>query len=550
MSEFELITLRNRMERGRDNKASRGELVLLVPIGYQKLPVTGEVILEPDEQAQSVVRLVFEKFQELGTAWKVFRYLIDHDIELGYRCHRGANRGQLEWKRAEPQRVMRILRHPMYAGSYAYGMHTTGNSFRSPEDIRVLIHDRFPAYISWEQYLANQNRLHQNQSSAATPGVTRRGNGLLSGLICCGRCGYRLQTTHKKRSRCQYACGSHLNKGIPQTCHSVGAAELDQLVSEKILQALEPAALELSLRAAADVDRERRQLHGHWQRKLDQARYEAERIERQYQEVEPENRRVARTLETRWDQALQAEQKLREDYDRFLQTTPPEITADERAKIESLSASIPKLWDADGTTNADRKDIIRCLVERVEVTAQSDSEFMDVTIHWKEHFTSHHEIVRSVGTYQQLRDYDQLVQRLQQLYSEGRTISQMADRLNAEGFVPPRRRGVYSEHVLGPLLLRLGLVCEHRRKDVLQVDEWWVSDLATKLGIGTQKVYYWINQQWIQSRRSPVRKYWIVWADTDELQRLEQLKTHRSSWTGARVPELTTPKLRPERESQ
>jgi len=545
MSEFELITLRNRMERGRDNKASRGELILSVPIGYQKLPETGEVILEPDEEAQAVVRLVFEKFRELGTAWSVFRYLIEHQIELGYRCQRGANRGKLEWRRAEPQRVMRILRHPMYAGAYAYGMHNTGNSFRPPEAFQVLIHDRFPAYIDWQEYLANQNRLQQNQSSSTTPGSTRRGNGLLTGLVCCGRCGYRLRVTHKQRNRCQYACGSHLKKGLPQTCHGVSATEVDQLVSEKVLQALEPASLELSLCAAGDMDRERQRLHSHWQRKLDQARYEAERIERQYQAVEPENRRVARTLEARWDHALQKELKLREDYDRFLQTTPLGLRDDERSKIQSLAKEIPKLWYAPETTNVDRKDIIRCLVDRVDVTAQSDSEYVDVVIHWKECFTSHHEIARSVGKYQQLRDYDQLVHRLRRLYSEGLTVSQMADRLNVEGFVPPRRRGVYSEGVLSPLLRKLGLACEFQQKEILRDNEWWVRDLSKQLSVGTQKVYYWIKQQWIHSRRSPVKKHWIVWADADEIERLQKLKAHQSSWTGARVPELTTPKPRP-----
>lgn len=545
MSEFELVTLRNRMERGRDNKAARGELVLLVPIGYQKLPVTGEVILESDEQAQSVVRLVFEKFRELGTAWKVFRYLIEHDIQLGYRCQRGAKRGQLEWRRAEPQRVMRILHHPMYAGAYAYGMHSTGNSFRSPDDFRVLIHDRFPAYITWEEYLANQQRLKQNQSSPATPGATRAGSGLLAGLACCGQCGYRMKVAHKKRHRCQYACDSHLKKGVSRACSSVSATEVDELVVTKVLQVLEPAALQLSLRTSTDVERERQQLHQHWRRKLDQARYEAERIERQYQQVEPENRRVARTLETRWDQALQAERKLCEDYDRFLQTTPAELSASERARIEALSTSIPQVWNASGTTSTDRKDIIRCLVDRVDVAAHSNSEFMDVTIHWKGRFTSQHEIPRSVGTYRQLRDYNDLVQRLRDLHEKGLTISQIAEQLNEEGFVPPRRRGRYTGRILAPLLKQLGLVGEHRRTDILRSDEWWVRDLAKELGVGTQKVYYWIKQQWLHARRSPLRKHWIAWADADEIKRLKQLARHGSSWTAARVPELTTPKFRP-----
>lgn len=390
----------------------------------------------------------------------------------------------------------------------------------------------------------NQKRLQQNRSLPATPGSPRSGNGLLAGIIRCGHCEYRLSVTHKRRNRCQYQCTSHLKKGVPPTCASVSAKEVDELVAQRVLQALEPAALELSLKAADDVDHERRRHHDIWQRKLDQVRYESERIERQYQSVEPEHRSVARTLESRWNEALQKEQTLREEYDRFLKQSLTELSQDERKTIQALSQSIPKLWHASGTTNIDRKDIVRCLVDRVVVTAQRDSEYVDVTIHWKEHFTSHHDISRTVATYEQMRDYDQLVERLRTFYAQGLTGEQMAAKLNDEGFTPPRRRNAYSKTMVTALLRKLNLVREVKRTDVLQENEWWVRGLADKLGVGTQKVYYWIKQEWIHSRRSPVKKVWIVWADDDEVERLEQLKTHISSWTAARSPELATPKKR------
>ena len=127
MSEYELITLRNRLERGRDNKAVRGELFLHVPIGYLKSP-SGQVLQEPDEQARGVVQLVFDKFEELGTVWRVFRYLKQNKIQLGFRCLRGPKRGQLEWRRPTHTRILAILRHPIYAGVYAYGLHRPGRT--------------------------------------------------------------------------------------------------------------------------------------------------------------------------------------------------------------------------------------------------------------------------------------------------------------------------------------------------------------------------------------------------------------------------------------
>ena len=158
MSEFELVTLRNRLLRGSRNKAERGELFALVPIGYLKLH-TGEVVHEPDEQARGMVQLVFDKFQELGSAHAVYRYLITNDLQLGFRCQRGAKRGELEWRYPSPARILAILRHPIYAGAYAYGIHRNGKKnpvtgrteggtwFVPPEEMTVLIRDRLPAYI-------------------------------------------------------------------------------------------------------------------------------------------------------------------------------------------------------------------------------------------------------------------------------------------------------------------------------------------------------------------------------------------------------------------
>ncbi|MEQ9586897.1 MAG: recombinase family protein [Parvibaculaceae bacterium] len=544
MSEFELITLRNRLERGRDNKATRGELILHVPIGYCKVPTTGEVVLEPDEEARAVVQLVFDKFKELGSAWRVFRYLIENDIQLGYRSQRGANRGQLEWRQPNAQRITSVLHHPMYAGAYGYGMHRKGRAFLPLDEMRVLIQNRFPAYISWQQYLENQDRLQQNRSTKQTAGTSRRGENILAGLVYCGRCGYRMGTRHRERRRYQYFCETHLQTGSEQTCYGLSARELDQLVSDKVLQALEPASIELSLKAADDIEHERIRLHDHWRRRLEQAQYEAERIERQYQAVEPENRRVARTLESRWEEALRKEQKLREDYDRVLGETPTVLSEEDRTKITSMCSDVRKLFDAPETTARDRKDIVRCLVQRVDVFVEPQSEYVDVTIHWHGGFASQYEIARSVWKYGQLRDYDRLVERVTQLHTQGTTVPQIAETLNEEGFVPPRRRGGYSTHVVAPLLKQLGLVAEINQAQVLDEDEWWVRDLAGELCIYPQKIYYWIEKGWIHARQSPARKHWIVWADQDEVERLQQLKQQRSSWTARRAPELTTPKPR------
>jgi DNA invertase Pin-like site-specific DNA recombinase len=558
MSEYELVTLRNRLLRGSRNKAERGELFLAVPLGYLKT-ATGEIVQEPDEQARGMIRLVFDKFEELGSAYAVVRYLAANHLRLGFRRQRGGRIGELEWRPASPTRILSILRHPIYAGAYAYGLHragkrdpATGHSaggkwFVPPEELAVLIQRRLPAYISWDQYLANQERLRQNRSLHDTQGVPKRGAALLPGLVVCGKCGHRLSTRYKADKRPSYYCGDDRRLGLAEPCGHIAAAPLDELVAREVLRALEPAALELSLRAIDDVEQERKRLHDQWRLKLERARHEAARAERQYHAVEPENRLVARTLEARWEEALKQQRQVEEDYHRFLAKLPTTLSAADRERIRGLSQSVAALWHAAGTSAQDRKQIIRCLVERVVVVADRASELNDVTIVWQGGLTTQHQIARPVGSYEQLKDYGRLTERVTELHREGLHLAAIAGKLNEEGFVPPRRRGAFTESGIGTLLRDLGLVGELFRDDLLGEDEWWIPDLARQLGVIPQKIHYWVKRGWIHARRTPSGKHLIVWADKEEQRRLSGLANHNSSWVAARHPDLVIPKQRPER---
>jgi DNA invertase Pin-like site-specific DNA recombinase len=394
MSEFELVTLRNRLIRGSRNKAERGELFLSVPLGYFKTP-SGEVVQEPDEQARGMIRLVFSKFEELGSAYAVYRYLIVNNLRLGFRRQRGGRIGELEWKPASPNRILSILRHPFYAGAYAYGLHRAGTRhpstgraeggkwFVPPEELPVLLRDRLPAYISWDQYMKNQAKLKQNRSLLETRGVPKRGEALLQGLVVCGKCGLRMASRYKTDKKPSYYCGEHARSPMIEYCGHISAATLDDLVARKVLRALEPAALDLSLRTIENVERERKRLHDRWRQNLERVGQEVARAERQYQTVEPENRLVARTLEARWEDALKKQRQVEEEYHRFLAKLPASIGAADRARIKSLAGSIATLWHAAGTSAVDRKQIIRCVVERVILVSDKSTENNHVTIVWQ-----------------------------------------------------------------------------------------------------------------------------------------------------------------------
>jgi DNA invertase Pin-like site-specific DNA recombinase len=558
MSEYELVTLRNRLLRGSRNKAERGELFLHVPVGYLKTS-TGEVVQEPDEQARGMVQLVFDKFEELGSAYAVFRYFIANRVQLGFRPQSAARGGELEWRSPTPNCVLAILRHPIYAGAYAYGLHRHGTKnpatgrteggkwFVPPEEMPVLLHDRLPAYISWDRYLANQERLKQNRSLHETRGAPKPGAALLQGLVVCGKCGHRLSTRYKARQRPAYFCNEYWRSDLPECCSRITAATLDDVVVRELLRALEPAALELSLRAIENVEQERQRLHDQWRQKLERVRYEVGRAERQYHAVEPENRLVARTLEARWEEALKKQRELEEEHHRFLAKLPAALSAADRERIQALSRNVPSLWNGAGTTATDRKQIVRCLVERVVVAADQVTEFADVTIVWKGGLTTEHQVARPVGRYEQLKDYQRLTERLKELHRQGLHRGAIAARLNAEGFVPPHRRGGFSELGVGALMRDLGLVGEYFRDDLLQKHEWRIPDLARELGVIPQKIHYWIKQGWIHSRRTPSGKHLIVWADKDEIRRLKRLAGVKQSWLRSHHPDLIICKRRPAR---
>jgi len=560
MSEAELHILRGRMLAGARNKARRGELYNHAPIGYARVP-GGGLMLDPDEQARDVVRLIFEKFDELGTVSGLLRYLVRHGIRLGFRPHFGPHKGELEWRRPNRTTLNFLLHHPIYAGAYSRGRRPTDPRRKVPgrpatgrvvvprDQWEVLIPDHLPGYITWEHYEANLQRLARNSARSGAMRAARGGDSLLAGLVVCGRCGRRMLVAYTtKEHRLRYQCQRGALDYAEPRCQSLAGGALDELVAGQVLRALEPAALELSLRAVADAERERARLARHWEQRRERARHDAERAARQYHVAEPENRLVVRELERRWEQALLVQRRVEDEYDRFLHGRPAELTSSDVKMIESLAGDIPALWRAETTTVQDRQEVVRHLVERVVVAIQGETEWVDVAIHWAGGFVSRHEVRRPVMRVEQLRDHAELMRRVAELHGAGRTSRQIAEALNREGFRPPKRRETYNAAMVQLLLARRGrsgprpeaVTGDDPRGD----DEWWLSDLSRELGMPQPTVHSWVRRGWIRGRKSPgAGGRWILWADAEELDRLRRLRAYRRTWPDETYPaELTTPR--------
>jgi DNA invertase Pin-like site-specific DNA recombinase len=553
MSEFELFTMRNRLERGRLHKAERGELFFTAPMGYVLLS-SGEIIKDPDEQAQAVTQLVLDKFAEIGTAYGVLRYLVARDIEFGIRPKRGPRRGELTWRCPTMSMIFRTLHHPWYAGAYAYGRQATERKVVSgivrtrqralPQNQwRVLKQGVLPAYITWEQYQANQERLRQNRARFDSKGAARKGEALLGGIVFCGTCGRRFRPNYSNANKPYYLCARHLEEARGRECYGLCSRAIDQLVVGQLFKALEPASLELSLQALEDEHRERARLHQRWQHQRERARYEAERAERQFQAVEPENRLVGRTLEAKWEETLRKQHEVEEKWRRFTEGTPQQLSDEERQRICALSENVGALWNAVGTTNGDRKEILRCLIERVVVHVKQDSEHVDVTVHWQEGFTSQHALLRPVQSYENMATAENLRERITELRQAKNSARQIARQLNQEGYAPPRRENPFSREQVWLLLRRYGLT---KRQDVVSLEEheWRLPQLARCLGVPVKRLQYWTRKGWTHARQTPTQRLWIIWADADELQRLHRLTARSKHGVCGHPIELTTPRSR------
>lgn len=560
LSEAELHVLRQRMNEGRLNKARRGELFNHPPMGYVRLP-GGELGIDPDQQVQSVVRLIFEKFVELGTLNALLRYLVRNQIFLPVRPFSGAERGQLQWHRPNRQTLRNLLHHPIYAGAYTWGRRPvdprrkvpgragTGRKVATAEQCQVLLKDRCPAYITWAQYEANRRHLAENRNLASTAGAPRQGPSLLGGLLICGQCGQRMNVQYGKRNVLRYACTRNYSNYAAPLCQGICGRVLDELIERLVLRVLEPASLELSLSAGADLQTEQRRLDQHWRQRLERARYDSDRAARQYHATEPENRLVVRELEKRWEQSLSAQRDVEETYARFLHEQPPQLSEADLAAMRALSTDIPSLWHSPQTTAAERQQIVRHLIEQVVLTAPSKQEVADVCVRWSGGFVSHHQLVRPVARYEQLRDYDQLSQRIMELRQAKQTSAQIAHALNAEGWRPPKRRATFNAGMVRSIFYRRGQAATRPAADVLAADEWWFTDLARLLGLPQPTLYSWMRRGWVNVRRVSMphgQPRWALWADEEELDRLRRLRTCPRSWhCRPQAAELTRPKTRP-----
>jgi DNA invertase Pin-like site-specific DNA recombinase/predicted DNA-binding transcriptional regulator AlpA len=504
MSEAELHVLRARLNGGIRNKAARGELRRGLPVGFVWGEADGEVLLHPDEAVVTVIRTIFDRFAEMGSARRVWLWFRDQGLKLPLQMHAHAD---MRWVEASYHAVHQVLANPVYAGAYVYGKTRTEVTLDAAgvrkkrirqlprEEWQVLIKEHHAGYIDWQTYEANQQRIAKNTRPEPhkVGGAVREGSALLQGLTSCGHCGRRLRTHYTGRTSSPgYHCsGEHLVEGRGSYCLNIGAVQIDAAVARAFIAALEPVRIAATLAAAEQLEVDREASLKHWRLDVERAQYAANLAERRYRAVDPDNRLVARGLEKAWEESLGALETAKAELSRREQERPRVLSGEERSRIVMLGADLADVWNATTTTPRDRKELLGTLIEEVILKVERDKSAAHLTLRWKGGALTDIDIalpVKRQATVRTAEDTVALVRRLAEHYPD--TI--IAGILNRQG----RRtaRGLRFEgNRVASLRTHWKIPCFVPKEGVEQGELLTIKAAAAQLSVATSTIHRLIN---------------------------------------------------------
>jgi DNA invertase Pin-like site-specific DNA recombinase len=524
-AEAQWYSMRSQLGAAKFNKAKRGDLHLRLPVGFVRI-ADDRIALHPDQQVQNIIHHVFAEFERLGSAHKILRTLRDDGLLLPRRTGSSWD-AEVRWVRPAFSAIYAFLKNPAYAGAYAYGKQ---HAARLPGDAQKVVHQAvpceewpvlqlqaFPGYISWESYLHNQQRLAQNaQGIHWKRGAPRDGLALLQGIAICGRCG-RLMHVHYTHATA-YVCDHATRQYADKRCQTFTSRYIDRAMEQLFLQAVQPARLQAALAALDQIEAHRQSLLTQRRQRLERARYDTELARRRYQRVDPDNRLVAASLEQEWENCLRQQTALEKESLQAQSRQLQPISPSDRQSILALAADLPDLWQR--ASPAERKRLLRCLIQDVTLDSFSCPGFYRLLIRWHTGATTSLDIPRPRrGT----PPATAVANRLRQLVSH-LTDDQIAEQLNAEGFPTAtglpwtldRVRAVRRKHKI-PTACPLGSANSSPRGDGLLK----AAQVAKRLAVHPSMIALWFRQGLISGhQRKPGGYLWIRLND-DDLHRLD-----------------------------
>ena len=506
MSEAELHVLRARLRGGILSKARRGELVIPPPVGLV-YNGSGQRVLDPDQQVQQSLRLLFETFRRTGSALATVKAFRQQGLLFPRRLRAGPHQGELVWVELVHTHVLRVLHNPRYAGTYVFGRSQTHKKPEGGITMKWLPREEWDTclpgahvgYLSWQEYESNQRRLRESAQAwghERRQSPPREGPALLQGLLICGRCGNRMTVRYQVRSSRReptYVCQRYGIEHAEPICETVPGTSIDQAIGELLIEVVTPVALEVALSVQQELQSRLEEADRLRQTQVERARYEAGLAERRYLRCDPDNRLVADSLEADWNHKLRALGEAQQEYERQRQADRSLLSEEERAQIFALATDFPRLWRDAKTPHRERKRMVRLLLEDVTLTRNHE---ITLQIRFKGGATKTLRLPLPLNAWQQRVTPPQVVAEIDRLLAQ-HTDWEIATRLNERGrlsgegrpFKPSMVARIRRNYALKSCYTRL------REAGLLTLPE-----MAKLLGISTGWVKVWRDHGLLKAR--------------------------------------------------
>jgi excisionase family DNA binding protein len=518
MSEMELSILRQRAGEAKKQKARRGELLGIVAIGYVRTD-DDRVEKDPNRRVQDAIDLVFNKFAELQTARQVLIWMKQEQVLLPFVVYKSGKR-LVEWRTPKYRAIYHILMNPIYAGAYVFGRRETVVKIengrkriihrmrRSWTEWDVLIKEHHEGYISWEEFERNQRLMadNTNRKSNLGRGSIRRGDALLAGLFRCARCGRRLNVFYTGRGSSQrYICQSRTEAATDDRCLSFGGLRIDRAVAQEVLDRMQPLGIEAAIAVMNEHGQEQSEKRRQLENALEQARFEAARAHRQYDEVDPANRLVAAELERRWNERLINLRALEEQLAQNDKGPVIALGTEDRDRLLALAQDLPRVWDSVGATVETRKKIIRLLIDEIVVDVVADK--IELVIHW--HGGDHTRLSAKKNKHGQNRwTTDADVVEFVQLLARHMPDKAIASILNRSGKSTGRGNSWTSSRVYS--LRRIHGIAPYRKGERAERGEVTIEEAATALSLSQSTILRMLREGTLPGQQLCKGAPWII----------------------------------------
>ena len=497
MSEAELHILKARLVGGVLNKAQRAELKMPLPVGlvYDE---DQRVILDPDQQVQQSLRTFFATFERTGSAWATVQAFRREGLRFPKRGQAGT--GELVWRPLSHSVALDTLHNPRYAGAFCFGRCRTWKDVAGKthcqelprSEWRFLKLEAHPGYINWDRFVANEQRLLQNQQAHGggerKAGPPREGPALLQGLVVCGKCG-RMMTVryHQRGGRItpDYVCEKECIEHAQDVCQRIPGGGLDEAIGALLVQKVTPLSLEVAIEVQDELQGRLIEADRLRQQQLQRAQYEAEKARLRYMRVDPNNRLVADTLEAQWNAKLQELTQVQEECERQRRLQAGQLSQEQRAQILALASEFPRLWNDPATPVRDHKRMARLLLE--DVTLQRESQQIVAHIRFRGGATHSFRVPFPKAAWALRKTDDEIVNEIDQLLTD-HSDSEIASILNSKGW-HSSTGSPFTFHIIGRL--RRNRKLKSRRQRLRERGWLTVHEVAAILECSWTRINYW-----------------------------------------------------------